>query len=401
MSISSISGNTNYYQTGSSGNQHQKRKEELDTLKQALQSGDLTGAQQAFTTLQQDAPNGAQANAGDSITTDVSALGKALSSGDISGAQSAFATLQTDIQKSPPPGGPQFRNIAASTASTSGTSATTTSASSSNNADQVQQLFSQLAASLQSGDLAGAQTAFNSLQALAPDKSTASATTAEASSSNPFDSDIAALGTALQSGDLTSAQSAFATVQKDLQNAPRPHGGHGHHEKTSTTSTDSSTADSTTDTDLVQELFTQLAQALQSGNLSGAQSAFGDLQTLAGNDSTSANSVAASSGTTSTSTSTVTAGAASTTATTSTNSFGGDLNSLSQALQAGDLSSAQSAFTTLLTDLQNGGSQSSATSDTNTNSGATTNDWRAQQHLHFYARVVADRSNSNTVVASA
>jgi len=105
MSVSSSSLNSsinnNYYQTGSSGNQHQKRKEEFDTLKQALQSGDLSGAQQAFTALQQDAPNAKQTSADSSVTTDISALGKALAAGDLSSAQSAFSTLQTDIQKSP------------------------------------------------------------------------------------------------------------------------------------------------------------------------------------------------------------------------------------------------------------------------------------------------------------
>ena len=79
-------------------------------LAQALQSGDLAGAQQAFATLQQhfqqrqaartgqgptSGPRGTQGNA---LSQDFSALAKALQSGDLTGAQDAFATLQQDFQ---------------------------------------------------------------------------------------------------------------------------------------------------------------------------------------------------------------------------------------------------------------------------------------------------------------
>lgn len=112
-------------------------------------------------------------------------------------------------------------------------------------AQQIQQDFKQLAGSLQSGDLAGAQKAYAALQKLLPSQSqnstssTQSSSQSSSSSTNPIVNDFNALGKALQSGDLTAAQSAFSTLQSDLKSqsqssttgalmqAMRPH--HHHH----------------------------------------------------------------------------------------------------------------------------------------------------------------------------
>ena len=108
-------------------------------------------------------------------------------------------------------------------------------------AQQIQQDFKQLAGSLQSGDLAGAQKAYAALQKLMPSQSqnSTSSTQSSSSSTNPIVNDFNALGKALQSGDLTTAQSAFSTLQSDLKSqsqsstagalmqAMRPH--HHHH----------------------------------------------------------------------------------------------------------------------------------------------------------------------------
>lgn len=108
-------------------------------------------------------------------------------------------------------------------------------------AKQIQQDFKQLAGSLQSGDLAGAQKAYAALQKLMPSQSqnSTSSTQSSSSSTNPIVNDFNALGKALQSGDLTAAQSAFSTLQSDLKSqsqssttgalmqAMRPH--HHHH----------------------------------------------------------------------------------------------------------------------------------------------------------------------------
>jgi len=107
-----------------------------------------------------------------------------------------------------------------------------------NTVQQRRQDFSQLAQALQSGDLAGAQTAYANLQSLQQNSQTGSNPTSGASG-NPLQNDFAALGQALASGNLSQAQSDFAQLQSDfksaLQNAAgslgigAAHRGHHHH----------------------------------------------------------------------------------------------------------------------------------------------------------------------------
>lgn len=76
----------------------QDRKSDLQQLGQALQSGDLSGAQQDFSTIQnlaQNGPFGGNAFAVNQRQQDYTAIGQALQSGDIAGAQQAFAQLQS------------------------------------------------------------------------------------------------------------------------------------------------------------------------------------------------------------------------------------------------------------------------------------------------------------------
>ena len=99
MSISGISSSTTNYR-----NQFQEIMKDFSALKTDLSSGNLTTAQQAYTTLTQDLQNvqqteGIQQTSGGSqISTDLAAVGKALQSGDLKTAQSAFATLTQDLQ---------------------------------------------------------------------------------------------------------------------------------------------------------------------------------------------------------------------------------------------------------------------------------------------------------------
>lgn len=83
------------------------RKNDFQALASALNSGDLSGAQNAFAALQKDLPPGQQAGAtggqndnskNNPVATDFQNLSQALSSGDLSSAQSAFAKLQQDMQ---------------------------------------------------------------------------------------------------------------------------------------------------------------------------------------------------------------------------------------------------------------------------------------------------------------
>ena len=73
-----------------------QRKSAFEQLGQALQSGDLSAAQQAFSTLQQNVPQGASAqnSQGNASQSQFAALGQALQSGNLSAAQQAFSKIQ-------------------------------------------------------------------------------------------------------------------------------------------------------------------------------------------------------------------------------------------------------------------------------------------------------------------
>jgi len=83
-----------------------------------------------------------------------------------------------------------------------------------------QQALQALQNSLATGDLTGAQSAFQSLRNALQDSATASGSTL--SSNSPLASDLASLSSALSSGNLSAAQSAFATFLGDLQNTASP-----------------------------------------------------------------------------------------------------------------------------------------------------------------------------------
>ena len=90
----------------------------------------------------------------------------------------------------------------------------------SSNSTQVQQALQALQNSLTSGDLNGAQSAFQTVQELYQNSMAASGSSW--SSNSQLTTDLATLGSALSSDDLSTAQSAFATVQGDLKNVPSP-----------------------------------------------------------------------------------------------------------------------------------------------------------------------------------
>ncbi|HZR58299.1 MAG TPA: hypothetical protein VFA74_15600 [Terriglobales bacterium] len=110
MSISAISSNA---QTQNNLLQIllQQSKTQFQKLAQDLQSGNLTGAQQDFTQLSA-APkstNGIESNSSNAglpagttlqINQDLSTLGSDLQSGNLSGAQQAYASLQQDLNAS-------------------------------------------------------------------------------------------------------------------------------------------------------------------------------------------------------------------------------------------------------------------------------------------------------------
>ena len=98
-SISAAGLGQSVFQAGN-GNQLQQT---LKALQSTLTSGDLSGAQSAFQTLQSIFQNsatvrGSSATSNSQLSTDLNALGSALSSGNVSGAQSAFATVLSDLK---------------------------------------------------------------------------------------------------------------------------------------------------------------------------------------------------------------------------------------------------------------------------------------------------------------
>jgi outer membrane protein assembly factor BamD (BamD/ComL family) len=134
-----------------------------------------------------------------------------------------------------------------------------------NNFQKAQQEFQQLGQDLQSGDISAAQSDFTTLQNLLPQVSPT--TTAAAQSTNPITQAFAQLGKDLQSGNLSAAQSDFATIQQDFksqasQGTQAPSAHHHHHGGGSSE---------------VSQLFDQLGQELQSGDLSSAQQTYGAL----------------------------------------------------------------------------------------------------------------------------
>ena len=122
----------------------------------------------------------------------------------------------------------------------------------------MRQTFQQLASSLQSGDLAGAQKAFAALEQLLQSNQSASQSSTGPSASaqkSPVQTDLAALGQALSAGDLSTAQSEFSKLQKDLQPASqngqsvgstKRHHGHHHRPEASDSDSGATTTASTT-----------------------------------------------------------------------------------------------------------------------------------------------------------
>jgi outer membrane protein assembly factor BamD (BamD/ComL family) len=141
-----------------------------------------------------------------------------------------------------------------------------------NNRQQIQQEFQQLGQDLESGNLSAAQSDFTTLQQLAPQNNSTNAT----QSNSPIAQAFQQLAQDLQSGNLSAAQQDYTTIQQDFQNqasqagnqASQSQEAHGHHHH----------GGGDDDQSEISQLFSQLGQALQSGNLSTAQQVFSTLQ---------------------------------------------------------------------------------------------------------------------------
>jgi hypothetical protein len=135
--------------------------------------------------------------------------------------------------------------------------------------------FQQLGQDLQSGNLKQAQSDFTTLsQNLSAANQTSAATANPASSGHTTIAQaFSQLGQDLQAGNLQGAPQDFTNLQQNVQQASGQQvGGHHHHH------TENSPDSSSQQTNPLVQAFATVAQDLQAGNLSGAQSAFSALQ---------------------------------------------------------------------------------------------------------------------------
>jgi hypothetical protein len=95
MSVTSISGTTPVQTDDVQNSNAKKLRNDFNQLQQALSSGSIDQAQQAFSTLQSDLPSGA---ANSPFGKAIASIGDALQSGDLSGAQQAFAAMQQQVK---------------------------------------------------------------------------------------------------------------------------------------------------------------------------------------------------------------------------------------------------------------------------------------------------------------
>lgn len=147
-------------------------------------------------------------------------------------------------------------------------------------AQKIQSEFQQLGQDLQAGNLSQAQSDFSTLSQNVSSPLQSNSALAQA---------FGAMGTALQSGNVSAAQQAYTTLQQDIQQAGQGH--HHHHHAGGGSETSGSSTGSA-----LSQLFGSLGSALQSGNLSTAQTAYStlsqDLSQLGMGLSTTAQSMA-------------------------------------------------------------------------------------------------------------
>ena len=154
------------------------------------------------------------------------------------------------------------------------TEATQAAQNTGGNFQQIQDEFQQLGQDLQAGNLSQAQQDYATLSQNFQNaqSQTAQPQTAQTqNNSNPLAQAFNALAQDLQNGNLAGAQQDFANIQQDAQQQQQDagpvrhyhrHGGGGGGQQQNG----------------IAQAFSSLAQALQSNNLSGAQSAFATLQ---------------------------------------------------------------------------------------------------------------------------
>jgi hypothetical protein len=214
---------------------YQNRQTDVQQLGSALKSGDLNGAQQAYSNLAELGEDGPFANSepfSKSSRADAfNAVGEALQAGDLARAQTAFATLTGSQSGSA--ASTSASKLASTTASTTtkttaatvvsltgtqGTASSPVAATGSTSSiyqqiqtyrQQKQADLTQLGQDLTAGNTAAAQQDFNTLTALGQSGPSANG---QAFQNSSREQDFQAIGQALQAGNLAGAQTDFANL---------------------------------------------------------------------------------------------------------------------------------------------------------------------------------------------
>src|SRR5579863_6172451 len=137
---------------------------------------------------------------------------------------------------------------------------------------QIQKEFQQLGQDLQSGNLTQAQQDYATLSQNFPGAQS-STTASTANNSNPIAQAFNALSQDLQTGNISAAQKDYATIQQDFQQQQQQQGTsqiHHHHHHGGGGGGQQSNQ--------ISQALNSLSAALQSNNLSSAQTAFATLQ---------------------------------------------------------------------------------------------------------------------------
>jgi hypothetical protein len=100
MSVSAISSSNALLQANSLQNTNQQQGTQFQQLTQALQSGNLSNAQQLFSALNNSATSSGLLSA--QMKQDLSKLGSALQSGNLSSARQAYSSVQQNLQNPNP-----------------------------------------------------------------------------------------------------------------------------------------------------------------------------------------------------------------------------------------------------------------------------------------------------------
>jgi outer membrane protein assembly factor BamD (BamD/ComL family) len=171
--------------------EQQEFRSNVKSLIDAIKSGDLNAAKDAYAKIGDTASSKTDSNSDSPFAQLISQIGEALDSGDIDAAKDALSSFEANRPSGPPPGGG---------AQPGGPSESERSA------------FKSLVDALKSDNLDSAKTAYADLLQAREDSDTAG--------KSPIDSFLEQIGAALNSDDLDSAQAALDQLAQH-----RPHGG--------------------------------------------------------------------------------------------------------------------------------------------------------------------------------